>query len=333
MYMCNLKNINGNPFLVKNAEDERDIMPSIYYTPSYFYDLRDAARNGSSCILIGPRGCGKSATIIYLFNKLEISGTLPILINSYNGIPLSNNENHFIYHIISEITNKILQDLFENKKLFRKLSSYQKKQLDMFTEWFYDEDTSEVYVKAAKTIKKKRNRNIFVNIYNRLFRDQINNIINGTVHIGVKLIKSHIGIDSFEYNEVAYEYFPAAQKSKIKSISEADFVSMGKGKLVKLLKAVLDISKAIGYKTTVILFDRIDEYGPINANTGKIVEFVKEILLDTDLLLTKDLSIVFSIWSEAKNKLNQAGVRYDKFEDINIEWREKDLVKLIDKRL
>lgn len=44
------------------------------------------------------------------------------------------------------------------------------------------------------------------------------------------------------------------------------------------------------------------------------------------------LSIVFSIWSDAKRSLkNKAGVRFDKFEDINIEWSNHELEKLINK--
>ena len=71
----------------------------------------------------------------------------------------------------------------------------------------------------------------------------------------------------------------------------------------------------------------------INANVDKIVDFVKDILLDTDFLYTKGLSIIFSIWSDAKRALNKAGVRFDKFEDINIEWDDTELEMLINKRL
>lgn len=89
----------------------------------------------------------------------------------------------------------------------------------------------------------------------------------------------------------------------------------------------------MGYQSTVILFDKIDEYPDINADVDKIVDFVKGILLDTDLLYTRGLSIVFSIWSDAKRALNKAGFRFDKFEDINIEWNDNELEQLIDKRL
>ena len=40
-----------------------------------------------------------------------------------------------------------------------------------------------------------------------------------------------------------------------------------------------EIANTIGYKSIVILFDKIDEYPEINANVDKIVDFVKDILL------------------------------------------------------
>ena len=41
----------------------------------------------------------------------------------------------------------------------------------------------------------------------------------------------------------------------------------------------------------------------------------------------------FSLWSEVKKTLNRQNVRFDKFKDINIEWKTDDLERLINKRL
>ena len=70
-----------------------------------------------------------------------------------------------------------------------------------------------------------------------------------------------------------------------------------------------------------------------NADINKVAEFTLQILTDTDLLYTNKLSIVFSLWSEVKRTLNNRGVRFDKFQDIDISWRDEELEHIIDKRL
>lgn len=81
------------------------------------------------------------------------------------------------------------------------------------------------------------------------------------------------------------------------------------------------------------MFDKIDEFAAINADVNKVAEFTLQILTDTDLLYTNKLSIVFSLWSEVKRTLNGRGVRFDKFQDIDISWRDEELEHIIDKRL
>lgn len=319
--------------MCKSAEEEREILSSIYYKPAYFGDLRDAAANGASRMLVGPRGCGKSATILRLFDELKNRNTLPLLIDRYDGIPLTNNENYFLYYIIRSICNGVLLHLFEHKEDRKKLNSRQKEQLSFLTECFYDPNTSKDYIEAAESIRAKKRKNIFAKAYNSFVKDPLNALISGAVSITSSWIRSSIGLPESPSISAAKEWFPQITPSKISTIPIGEFVSLDRNKLIELLHIMLDIASTVGYQTTIILFDKIDEYNPINADIQKIVDFLKETLRDTNLLYTPNLSLVFSIWSEAKDELNLAGVRFDKFEDIKITWREKDLERLIDKRL
>ena len=160
-------------------------------------------------------------------------------------------------------------------------------------------------------------------------------MLNGAIEFGSDFIRKSLGIsiDDVSIENVAREYLKEADLLRINSIPIDEVVLWEKEKLIKLLKQLKEIANTIGYKSIVILFDKIDEYPEINANVDKIVDFVKDILLDTDFLYTKGLSIIFSIWSDAKRALNKAGVRFDKFEDINIEWDDTELEMLINKRL
>ena len=220
--------------------------------------------------------------------------------------------------------------MFVNKKARKKLSKYQKEQLAFFIELFFDPQTSEEYVTSAKEIKQKQRWNFIRKFYNRSL-PLINGLLNGAIEFGSDFIRKSLGvsIDDVSIENVAREYLKEADLLRVNSIPIDEVVLWEKEKLIKLLKQLKEIANTIGYKSIVILFDKIDEYPEINANVDKIVDFVKDILLDTDFLYTKGLSIIFSIWSDAKRALNKAGVRFDKFEDINIEWDDTELEMLI----
>lgn len=329
-----LYNIGENPFLQRSAEDELDFLREIYYKPMYYDELIDNAIHGASRMLVGQRGLGKSATIHILFKELKQKKTLPLLITRYDDIPLNHNEAYFLYKIMQSLCNGIASHLFVNSKDRKKLSKIQKERLAFFIELFFDPQTSDEYILYAKEIKNKHKWNFLRIIYNKSL-PLINGLLNGAIEFGSDFIRKSLGIsiEDVDIKGIAKEYLKESDIQRIKTIPMTEVVLWDKDKLIKLLKQLMEISNAIGYKSIVILFDKIDEYSGVNADVEKIVDFIKDILLDTDFMYTRGLSIVFSIWSEAKRALNKAGVRFDKFEDINIEWTDTELEQLIDKRL
>ena len=232
------------------------------------------------------------------------------------------------------ICNGIARHLFINAKDRKKMSKNQRESLAFFIELFFDPRTSDEYIKYAKEIEKKRRWIWAKRIYN-WFLPLLNGSLNCVIDSSSDIIRKSIGISNENINisNVARQYLKEADLEKIHSIPITEVVSWNKDKLIKLLNQLKEIANTIGYRSIVVLFDKIDEFSAINADIDKIVDFTKELLLDTDLLYMEGLSIVFSIWSDAKRSLNKAGVRFDKFEDINIEWSNHELEKLINKRL
>ena len=96
-----------------------------------------------------------------------------------------------------------------------------------------------------------------------------------------------------------------------------------------MLNFLIKTSETLGFKSIAILFDKIDEFQAINGDVEKITDFSYEILTDTDLLLSNNISIIFSLWSEVKKSLNKRGVRFDKFKEVDTVWRKDELPKII----
>lgn len=328
-----IKNLEGSPFAQYSAEEELEILDSIYYVPKYYQELLDLLSTGVSRFILGARGQGKSATIYKLFNDLSKNHTLPLLITRYDDIPLSNNENHLLYSIMQVMTIGIARHLFEYPKAYRLLSKQQKERISLLIEIFYDDYCADSFIESAKIIKKKKSRNRWIKIYNHNLLGFINSIVNGTVNVTSQLIRKSIGLDNVDNKMEYQQYFNEIPTKPINSYKIDDVAKWERGRLINLLNVLIGCSNSLGFKSIVILFDKIDEFQAINGDIGKITEFTKQILTDTDLLYSDKLSIVFSLWSEIKRSLNIKGIRFDKFKEIDIRWKTEELEPLINKRL
>lgn len=330
--MVSYRNLSKNPFAQYSAEEDLEHLKSIYFEPRYYRELRDNAINGSSRILVGQRGLGKSATIHFLFEDLISKSTMPLLITRYDGIPLQENENYFLYKILQVLVNGITKQLFKNSKKRKKLNDSQRKQLAYFIELFYDSQFAQEYYEKAREIRKKKRWYCILSWYNKSLKI-LNIILDGVSRFGSDIVRRSIGLDSQEIQDAVREYFKEAKLPKIQSAPMEIIAKWDKEQLKQMLDCMLEIANQIGFDSVVILFDKIDEFKDVNSDVDKVANFAKDILQDTELLYTKKLSIVFSLWSEVKKTLNRQNVRFDKFKDINIEWKTDDLERLINKRL
>ena len=329
--MCKIHNISDNPFARFSAEEEEDLR-SIFLKPRYYDALKSNARQGNSRILVGQRGLGKSATIHMLFEDLKAHKTLPLLITRYEGIPLSNNKGYFLYKIVQSLTKRLAEHLYKAPKDAKKLSKEQQKSLGGFVELFYDEEVADDYMMEAKSIKAKKRVNWFRRLFNSNLK-LINGVASGVIKITSSVIRQSMGIPEADMESSSSSVFEEIPLSEINSMTMKEVVEKGNDKLLAFIKLEISIASALGYDSIVVLFDKIDEFADVNSDINKVADFTLPILTDTDLLYTSKLSIVFSLWSEVKRTLNNRGVRFDKFQDIDISWREEELEQIIDKRL
>lgn len=329
--MSIIQNLSDNPFARFSAEEEEDLK-SIFLKPRYYDTLKSNAKQGNSRILVGQRGLGKSATIHMLFEDLKANKTMPLLITRYDGVPLTNNKGYFLYKTVQSLTKRITEHLYNSPRDSKKLTRGQKNSMSFLVEMFYDEEVAETYLRDAKVIKSKKRANWFKRLFNRNL-SLINGVVNGLVQISSAVVRKSMGLPEVDAAMVQIEYFRDIPLSEINSLTMKEVVEMGNEKLVSILKSLVDIALSLGYESIVVLFDKIDENPDVNSDINKVAEFTLPILTDTDLLYTNKLSIVLSLWSEVKRTLNNRGVRFDKFQDIDISWRDEELEQIIDKRL
>lgn len=328
--MSKISNLRIEPFSTFSAEEEKDILENVFFYPSFYSQLLQLIKDGNSRFILGQRGQGKSAIIYRMLADLQKSNTLPLLVTNYDGIPANNNSCHFIYKIVQTATLGIAKHFFYSPKLIKKMSSSQKQKFNVLVEMFYDPSWAPEFMEQAKAIKAKKRHLCFAQLFNKNLK-LINKVSEGVVKVTSKLIRESLGLPSSEDGD--YTFFESINLPAYKTFSINDVNENCKTDLIGMLNILLGIVDTIGLKSIVVLFDQIDEYSLLNSDTEAVSVFMADLLKDTNFLYTSKLGVVFSLWSEAKNCLNVKGVRFDKFQDIDIRWKDEDLVNIVNKRL
>src|ERR1017187_4013801 len=331
--MNTIQNVNQNPFAQFSAEEELSFLSEIFYQPQSYDELKELLSASISRFILGQRGQGKSMVIYNLFQDLSQNHTLPLLITRYDNIPLTNNENYLLYLIMQAITIGIAKLLFEKPEFRKKLTKDQETKLAFFIELFYEEHCASEFIESAKEIKKIKSRNRWCRIYNKTILHFLNSMINGTINITSQQIRQSLNLGDTNTELTYKEYFKEIPAKPINSFTMVEVASWDRGKLMNMLNFLIQCARSLDHDSIVVLFDKIDEFPLISSDIEMVANFTVEILKDTDLLLSDKISIVFSLWSEIKRALSRRGVRFDKFQEIDIRWTNDDLIPLINKRL
>lgn len=322
-----------NPFSKFSAEEEVDYLSNIYIKPRYFDTLINDLSNGTSRFIFGDRGSGKSALIIELKKELESKNIFSIIIQNYDDIPLKNNDKHMIYLMIQELLKQLVVVLSKNPFLIKKLNKYEKEKLAIFIRDFYDSISRREYEDAFNKISKFKTKNVIKNIFNTILNKPINIAISSGIEITSDLICRSFNLPKEPNSDFYKKYIPDLKIEKLNKKQKGDYFLSSYKLLKDMLLELISIIKKLGFNNTVIFFDRIDEFKALDGKINNIVDFTVQVLKDTDLLYSKELSLVFSIWNEIRRKLNEKGIRFDKFKPIDVSWTDDDTLKILEKRL
>lgn len=320
-----------NPFSKFSAEEEVEFHNEIFYEPTFYQTLLDDLKSGTSRFILGQRGHGKSSIIHKLKTDLEREQVLTIIIDRFDEISLIHNKIELLNLILQEFVTKYVLFLNKNKVYLKKLNKEDKEVLCLLIKLFFQPLTKTEYETRYDNIKSIKTKNWLINLYNKLVRPT-NSIIGASILITSKLIADSLNLNNFKTNTFYTEYFREIDNLDITANSQEQELKKSRRHLKELLNRLNSITKKTYYKSSVVLFDKVDEFQELNQEINKIANFTEDILTDTELLLQNDIAIAFSLWSEVKPILSRK-VRFDKFKEIDISWRRNDMEPLIDKRV
>lgn len=323
--------LKQNPFSKFSAEEELEYLKEIYVTPKYFNSLFSDLKSGSSRFIIGSRGSGKTALMNQLKNTLEDSNVFVLFVDNFDGMPIKDNEKHFIYNLIQRLVTDYSIVIAQNPRLLNKLNDFDKEKLAFFIEQFFKTLSRKEYEDKNDRIKKFKTKNFFINLYNNIFNQPINFFISGGVEILATTVSKCLGLPHTTNDDFYKNYVPKMQVSTPKKTTAID--TWDYNSLKEILIDLTTIIKKTDFHNVVILFDKIDEYRELNGSIKDVCTFIESILKDTNLLMQSNFSLVFSIWDEVRNELGSSGIRFDKFKPIDVTWTNEEIRDILDKRV
>lgn len=324
---------NNNPFSTFSAEEEKAFLQNIYIKPRFFETLKSDLISGHSRFILGARGIGKTALLLQLKSAIEKENVFSLIIDEFDEVPTSKNEIAFLRLIIQRVVNKLCLEIGKNKKKLKRLDSHQKEKLSFIVKEFFKTISKSQYEKIYNTTDNYKRRNFFRNIWNKLLNKPINFLISGSLEIVSDTVRKALGLPSTDENKFYKNYLPELSLEEIEREKHPEKFLQNYSALKLILEDLAELIKALDYKTTVVFFDKIDEYSKLTSNISSVADFLETILKDTTILMHKSYALVFSLWDVIRPDLANSGVRFDKIKPVDITWQTEDLEKILDKRI
>lgn len=324
---------SDNPFSTFSAEEEKRFLNDIYINPLFYATLKSDLVNGHSRFILGARGIGKTALLLQLKNALDKDNAFTIIIDEFDDIPPTNNQVGLTRLIIERLVTNYCIKIAKDPKGLRKLDKHQKEKLSFIIKEFFVTLSKSQYEKLYNKTDKIKTRNAFKNIWNNLFNKPINFLISGGIEIVAETARKAMGLPITDGREFYKNYVPELTLEQIEREKNPEkFLSNFKS-LKEILNDLTEIIQASGFKTTIVFFDKIDEYTKLNSSISAVADFLAEFLKDTTILMNRSYSLVFSLWDVLKPELTNSGVRFDKIKPIDITWQTDNLKTILNKRI
>lgn len=324
---------SDNPFSTFSAEEEKAFLNEIYINPLFYETLKSDLLRGHSRFILGARGIGKTALLLQLKAVLDKENAFTIIIDEFDGEPVKNNQTEFTRLIIERLVTSFCISLGKNPKGIKKLDKHQKEKLSFIIKEFFQTLSKSQYEKLYNKADNYKTRNALKNVWNYFFNRPVNFLISGGIEIVAETARKAMGLPITDGKEFYKNYVPELTLEQIEREKNPEkFLNSFKA-LKEILNDLTEIIQTSGFETTIIFFDKIDEYIKLNSSISAVAEFLDDFLKDTSILMNKSYSLVFSIWDVLKPELTNSGVRFDKIKPIDITWQTDNLKIILDKRI
>lgn len=298
----------ADPFELTNSDSE-PLLANYFVPPPFFSSVLGDPNNPRPVAVFAPRGTGKTAQRLSVEN--ESRENLDFLCITYDQFGISSKAQLEIidlaYHqtqLIIRMTLAILAHLESRDKSIDVLSKHQRQVVLHCSRTYLGNLSQQEYGQALSSVKTLGDKG---SEKWQKYGGVVATILTG-------LLKK-VGIDDL-----------AIPSELQKSFERED-------SLQYLFGQLLGVAASLGYKSTYILIDKVDELNQTSQDSAASWRLVRDMLVDLPFLETPGVGFKFFLWDTIRPLFLEQGGRPDRVLTHELRWTADDLRLILRRRL
>jgi hypothetical protein len=296
----------NHPFAQTNA-DEEPLLKDYFVPPPFFDAVVGDAKLPGPCMVLAPRGAGKTAQRRMVEAWAAKNGVLAVTYDRFEFASGQSLEDiglaYHLKNIIVRILLSYLSFLAEFPDLLRNLDSDKRRTLSLFIHTYLGDMTGERLqdvLKDLKTISEKI----------REFWSRHVGVLESVVNV---LLKQY-GLDTIDLPDLRHEEKKVSHTYKYQ------------------LEILADVVRLVGCTSIYILVDKLDESEKTGTNPEKTYRLLEPLVKDLELMGLHGYGFKFFVWDRILPFFRK-DARPDRMAQHTLSWTRPNLEKVLSARL
>jgi hypothetical protein len=301
------RGFSADPFESTNAENE-EWLAAYFIPPPYFETVLGDPTNPKSQTVFAPRGSGKTAQRRIIETASPDLNFLCVTYDTFDQPSGFRVEDSTLAYHLNQLCRLILVGLLmaldrNPDELALRLTIQQKTVLKAGVARFLGSLSAQDFHEAVQAVKS--------------FGDKAGDFwhkYGGPIAAAIQILLKKAGLDGVEVP---------------KELAEAKLDDT----LNFYFSQLLTIAKAIGFRSTYVLVDRVDEAAIVRSDPGKAFSLIQPLVVDLPTLETDGVGFKFFLWDRLKNLYLDGGGRPDRVQLLTLNWSVHELRMMLQRRI
>ncbi|MCU1677357.1 MAG: hypothetical protein JWM93_2115 [Frankiales bacterium] len=297
----------ADPFELTNSDSE-PLLSTYFVPPPFFSSVLGDPTNPRPVAVFAPRGTGKSAQRLSV--EEQSRANKDFLCVTYDDFGITSkahlqsvNLDHHLTQLSIRMTLAILAHLEMHEGSISSLSKHQRHVALYCSRTLLGNLTQQQYAEALGSVKTLLDKG-----------GEVWAKYGGVVATILAGLLKKVGLDDLTIPTELKESFQRADSLRY------------------IFSQLLEIAQTLGYKSTYILVDKVDELSQTSQDSQASWRLVQDMLTDLPLLETSGAGFKFFLWDQVRSFFLEQG-RSDRVQMHDLRWTPEDLRLILRRRL
>jgi len=314
--------LKSYPFSKFTAESETDKGEKIYKKPSN-YSVINELISGSSIIISGERGSGKTALNLDIARIKDTESTLLVSLEEFSKLEEGYDHEKLYRYITELIAGQFFTKMSFSPSALWRYDQDERMHLSMYLHEYVPTSTKNQLREKIKKLQNTLCKRVGIKLYNTC-RVVLNYGMKAVTKTVSDAITKHFSALP-EFDSGNAEYFQRLEAEVDESFTPED-------KSYHYLDKLCNLVLKSKINQIVILIDKIDEDPRFQNDAEKIAKFIEGIASNNKVMINDNFNVVLFVWSTPFNSII-SNIRTQKISCQPLSWTSNELKEAAGKRL